>query len=107
MKTTILLLLAVCLVGCSENKIRIGASNPSIQGNEKAAQFIIEYATAANPLSDEEGEDLVEQCESTARQIFGVESYYAWIGDRISCRESISYAEALKCAQEIVSNAKN
>jgi hypothetical protein len=37
---------------------------------EKRASFIIECAEAANPKSDEEGEDLVAQCEYTSRNLF-------------------------------------
>lgn len=33
------------------------------------AKFIVDCAKAANPMSDEEGEDLVEQCEKTGRGI--------------------------------------
>lgn len=38
---------------------------------ERAATFIIECAGAANPHSDEEGEDLVRQCEQTATRLYG------------------------------------
>ena len=37
---------------------------------EKTANFIIECARAANPMSDEEGEDLVKECGYQARKIF-------------------------------------
>lgn len=33
------------------------------------ADFVIECARAANPMSDEEGEDLVKQCENTGTRI--------------------------------------
>lgn len=35
------------------------------EDKERLARFIIDCALAANPLADEEGEDLVQQCEST------------------------------------------
>lgn len=38
--------------------------------NSKQAAFIINCAKAANPLSDEEGEDLVAQCERTSEHLF-------------------------------------
>jgi hypothetical protein len=46
--------------------------------NDKRAEFIINCAKAANPMSDEEGEDLVEQCERTSRNLFceSVKEYY-------------------------------
>ena len=36
----------------------------------QAAQFVIDCARAANPHSDEEGEDLVAQCEHTSRNFY-------------------------------------
>jgi len=46
--------------------------------NDKRAEFIINCAKAANPMSDEEGEDLVLQCERTSRDLFcnEVKEYY-------------------------------
>ena len=48
------------------------------KNNDKRAEFIINCAKAANPMSDEEGEDLVEQCERTSRNLFceSVKEYY-------------------------------
>ena len=37
---------------------------------EKRAKFIVDCAKAANPMSDEEGEDLVKQCAITAENLF-------------------------------------
>ena len=37
---------------------------------ERQAEFIIACAKAANPMSDEEGEDLVKQCEWTSQNLF-------------------------------------
>jgi hypothetical protein len=46
--------------------------------NDKRAEFIVNCAKAANPMSDEEGEDLVLQCERTSRNLFcdSVKEYY-------------------------------
>ena len=46
--------------------------------NDNRAEFIINCAKAANPMSDEEGEDLVLQCERTSRHLFcdEVKEYY-------------------------------
>jgi len=46
--------------------------------NDKRAEFIINCAKAANPMSDEEGEDLVEQCQRTSYDLFceEVKEYY-------------------------------
>lgn len=38
--------------------------------NPKQAQFVVDCAAAANPKSDEEGEDLVEQCEESSHRLF-------------------------------------
>ena len=38
---------------------------------ERYARFVVECATAANPRSDEEGEDLVQQCEDTGFRVLG------------------------------------
>jgi len=38
--------------------------------SDKRAKFIIDCARAANPMSDEEGEDLVNECGYQARAIY-------------------------------------
>jgi hypothetical protein len=70
----------------------------SIRGSTEAAQFIVECARAANPMSDEEGEDLVKECKWTAEEIYGVRTYYAWVRNFTTCKYSATYDEALKCA---------
>lgn len=54
-------------------------SQESIKGSEKAANFIIECAKAANPLSDEEGEDLVLECKRTAQEIYGETEFFGYV----------------------------
>ncbi len=49
-----------------ESHRRVGADF-----RDRAAAFIIQCASAANPHSDEEGEDLVRQCEQTATRLYG------------------------------------
>ena len=44
--------------------------NRICKDNDKRAEFIINCAKAANPMSDEEGEDLVEQCQRTSYDLF-------------------------------------
>ena len=48
------------------------------KNNDKRAEFILNCAKAANPMSDEEGEDLVKQCEKTSYDLFCeyVKEYY-------------------------------
>lgn len=41
--------------------------------NSERAKFIIDCAKAANPMSDEEGEDLILQCEKTSESLFCTE----------------------------------
>jgi hypothetical protein len=41
----------------------------------KQAKFIIECARAANPMSDEEGEDLVAQCDIISSRLFCTRIY--------------------------------
>jgi len=43
---------------------------------EALASFIIECAKAANPMSDEEGEDLVQQCEWTGMRLYCEQEFY-------------------------------
>lgn len=38
--------------------------------NDKRAEFIINCARAANPMSDEEGEDLIKQCDATSVSLY-------------------------------------
>ena len=59
------------LVGCEQDsspttlfKIRNDCSGKE----ELVAKYVVECSRAANPLSDEEGEDLVSQCETTMRR---------------------------------------
>lgn len=62
----VLMLQAMCITGCSRPE--------SVHTEQDCAQekskFILECAVAANPKSDEEGEDLVAQCEQTAERLF-------------------------------------
>lgn len=64
------LLVAVGLAACE------GAPPPDREfrfcetPNLERARWIIECASAANPKSDEEGEDLVAQCEKTSEAVF-------------------------------------
>jgi hypothetical protein len=71
--TKIILLLA--LAGCSSEKVWTDSMEKSVcvsrEDKRELAAFIIKCAEAANPKSDEEGEDLVKQCE--------------WTGERVLC----------------------
>lgn len=54
----------------------------SMEQSERVAKFIVDCASAANPKSDEEGEDLVEQCEETAKNVLCPEVAMVQSGDR-------------------------
>lgn len=72
-------LLAMCLVGCENQPDDRMYRNcdPNTPGR---ADFIIKCAEAANPKSDEEGEDLVSQCEKTSEELFCPYVMHHWDG---------------------------
>lgn len=60
-----------CFGGCSKSQeIESYEKHQCVNKEDRAAlaKFIIECSKAANPLSDEEGEDLVAQCERTGER---------------------------------------
>lgn len=64
----LLFVLLFFLVGCSESVVVERSSRQAcekIEERRELAQFILKCAEAANPKSDEEGEDLVIQCQRT------------------------------------------
>lgn len=84
----------LALTACNGEKKVIPKTE--ILDKEKAAQFIIDCAKAANPMSGEKGEDLVLQCEYTARNLYGAKVYYVFYEYNHYC-ESDSVAKARKC----------
>lgn len=84
----ILILSLIILTSCEEKGVNIPAGykcanygfNSKCKSNDylfkekcnkdKIAKFIIDCAKAANPMSDEEGEDLVAECRKTGIQLF-------------------------------------
>jgi hypothetical protein len=69
--------------GCSDPSYDLVSRShvPEAKRPEMAA-FIIECARAANPHSDEEGEDLVAQCERTGHRLFATSRTRICIRDR-------------------------
>lgn len=68
-------LLVLLALGCSreEKKAKLTVTTRttcSLRTADKRADFIIKCAEAANPKSDEEGEDLVEECRLTADHLY-------------------------------------
>lgn len=78
MKRVILLL---ALAGCDDAPRGV-LQFETVVPPECAAQFaatVVTCAEAGNPLSDEEGEDLVAQCQRAARESWGAERpYISW-----------------------------
>jgi hypothetical protein len=53
---------------------------------ERRAAFVLECTAAGNPYSDEEGEDLVAQCDETAQGLFcGPVAVVCWKGSCKPC----------------------
>lgn len=73
-KLLLLVLMAGTLVACAPangERARYETADHCTTSEERAAlaQFVVQCATAANPKADEEGEDLVRQCEATGTTI--------------------------------------
>ena len=73
----LIVVLILLITGCSESPVSI-LMDYSIQGSDKAAEFILTCTKNANPMSDEEGEDLVHGCEQTAKRLYGKPVYYVF-----------------------------
>lgn len=76
MKLAFCLLFMFLLVACNGDKpkpptVRFEITQHCSTEAERHAlsKFVVDCATAANPMSDEEGEDLVRQCQITAEAI--------------------------------------
>ncbi len=105
LKLLIALLPTILLTGCSADIGKpeiVIRSTSSLNGSDKAAKFIIDCATAANPLSDEEGEDLVEQCQRTAYHLFATKEYYGYFDDNLYVDLCVSGSRkvTVKCMQQ-------
>ena len=73
MKLLLLSVITITLLGCSDKpphivKVSVKRCTTDLD-RERLSAFIIKCAEAANPLSDEEGEDLVYQCERTGENV--------------------------------------
>jgi hypothetical protein len=70
-KKLLLISILISLVACgSEYQPEYKGVRTCPTDKSVIADFIVRCATAANPHSDEEGEDLVAQCEETAEHTF-------------------------------------
>lgn len=62
---------ALALIACNEGPVKIDSVcrvHPTQQ--TEAKECLVQCAEAANPMSDEEGEDLVTQCEESCTNIY-------------------------------------
>lgn len=65
---------------------------------EQRAAFVLECTAAGNPYSDEEGEDLVRQCDLTARTLFcDFVAVACWKGGCSPCSRARDSAEIEAC----------
>lgn len=73
MKRIIICLIVVMVCNCEVYRVtNFRVSNEKI---EETAEFILTCIKNGNPMSDEEGEDLVAQCDRTANDLFTEVSY--------------------------------
>jgi hypothetical protein len=70
MMKILVVILVLMLAACSNERTQeLSATTDCSNYKAEIAKFIVDCAKAANPLSDEEGEDLVEQCEVTGKHV--------------------------------------
>lgn len=91
------LLLSAC--GDDVSDYNIDVSFDDIRGNENAAKFILECAKNANPMSDEEGEDLVYGCRDVALDVYGKKYFYFYHKYSRKCI-SETFEQALECKKD-------
>ncbi len=75
------LLLSFVLTGCTPPSYQ-KREYPTPEARDKAAAWIQKTCEVSNPKSDEEPEDMIEQAEKTALNLFGVTVRYVWKGDK-------------------------
>jgi hypothetical protein len=71
-------LLALLVTACSDDSDRYSMRPMCSQNDPARAEWILKCAEAANPMSDEEGEDLVLQCENTSERLFCPRVLHRW-----------------------------
>lgn len=92
--TTLLLLTTTLTFGCDKVTLHSGQT---LNGSKEAADFIIECSKVSNTRSDEEGEDVVAQCEQTARNLYESTEYYIIRNRSRVCRTTTA-EETKQCA---------
>ena len=109
MRKLLAILPALLLTGCGDYGYI--HTKTVFTDTEKAAEFIVKCAEAANPLSDEEGEDLVAECKFTAKELYGEKMFVAKhvsrggsLGSEVCSGKD--YPSAMKCFKEIYPTLK-
>lgn len=93
-----LLLLTMCLVGCDIARRTDHTVMVCPVDDGTRAKFIVECAAAANPKSDEEGEDLVAECGKQAEKLFCTRERTFWDGSHhIPCSRAVDADERTAC----------
>lgn len=101
--TLALLLFTGCNIGTQEKEIKRSISYSLPKENIPAlADFILTCAKNANPMSDEEGEDLVKQCEKTGNNLYQVRSY----GFCHTTEQYCSYYDVTPCSMAVTKEEK-
>jgi hypothetical protein len=96
------LFIGLFLLGCWEDHPRTAliAYHTLCSENTITArsEFILTCAKNANPMSDEEGEDLVQQCEETAEHLFCPKVPWAYIDyEGIPCSQTTDESRKQAC----------
>lgn len=93
-------LILLFLVGCDPKLASFTEPECGVDDGTRA-RFIVDCSTAANPKSDEEGEDLVHECGKQAERLFcpRVKQFFRGDGNAIatSCTLARSPAEKKIC----------
>lgn len=81
MKRLLLLISLASLAACDEGpriyeETRPFCDTPELR--QKVADFVVNCAKAANPMSDEEGEDLVAECRRSGQAVLCPERTYTY-----------------------------
>ena len=86
MNKKLIFFLTIVLCGCEPKGIDLEkvSYRPvclTEESKTKLAKFIVDCAKSANPMSDEEGEDLVKQCELTGKETICTDEKHCWNHD--------------------------
>ena len=88
----ILIIVLLALAGCGQESNTVTYRTDTIcQNPVEVMKSIVDCSKAANPLSDEEGEDLVRQCQITAERILCKQTEVKYICYNFECVKASNY----------------